>query len=219
MKKIDGCDMIVIAKLFTLIRNYRYGMDSDIREDFIKINEKIDDKVPNTIQEYNFFDGLHIQSPEDNVISLIKIMERLDIEIPNIPIDTQNIADSYKLVWEEIGNGMNITPELAFEITVFATKFLNRHEARIADENVDYCDNLYNNYRKTLKIVEDKDTIIDNKPPLYHIINDMINLYHEIGMPADYDEMCGDVYEEYYDEHGRWYCRVIQHQIGKILNL
>ena len=219
MNKMDGCDIIIIAKLFTLIRNYRYGMDGYTREKFNEINEQIDNKVPNTIQEYNFFDGLHVQTPEDDVISLIKIMERLEIEIPSIPIDTQNIEDSYQLVWEVIGQGMNITPEMALKIAELATIFLNRYEERIANENVDYCTNLYKNYRKTLKIVEDENTIIDNKPQIYRIVNEMIENYINYGIPEDIEVIHDDIFDQFSNPYGRWYCRVILNEIVRILKI
>ena len=58
-------------------------------------------------KEYNFFKGLHVQTKYDNIISLIKIAERLDIEL-DIVIDIEDI--DYDMIWDYINEQIE-TPQ------------------------------------------------------------------------------------------------------------
>ena len=60
-------------------------------------------------KKYYFFKGLNKQSKLDNVISMMKIFESLEVELPNIKIDTMDIDKTCNELWESINEQIPIS--------------------------------------------------------------------------------------------------------------
>ena len=60
-------------------------------------------------KKYRFFKGLNKQSKLDNVISMMKIFESLEVELPNIKIDTMDIDKTCDELWESINEQIPVS--------------------------------------------------------------------------------------------------------------
>ena len=100
-------------------RNLKYSLehlvffDEEKDEDFIELHLKAED-IWNTTSyhliqvenEYVFFNSLHRQTKYDNIISLIKICERLNIDKSKIVINIAN--PDFDNVWNQINDMIEI---------------------------------------------------------------------------------------------------------------
>lgn len=60
-------------------------------------------------KKYHFFKGLNKQSKLDNVISMMKIFESLEVELPNIKINTMDIDKTCDELWESINEQIPVS--------------------------------------------------------------------------------------------------------------
>ena len=95
----------------------------------MNIRKGLDEKLFSLVEEYDFFNGIqHKQIPLDNAISLMKIVERLDLKMPNVLINTQHVEDSFDEMWEGMAKQLPMTPQQKAEIRNFASEFLATYE-------------------------------------------------------------------------------------------
>lgn len=126
-------DKIKTIILFnTIVEQYDYPRD-DSNNPFVKremeIRKGLDEKLFLLLEEYDFFNGIqHKQGPFDNVISLMKIVRRLNLEMPNVQINTLHVEDSYDEMWEGINKQIPMTPQQKAEIRNFASEFLDTYK-------------------------------------------------------------------------------------------
>lgn len=72
--------------------------------------------------EYDFFKNLHIQGKYDNIISLIKIGNRLNIDL-NFEIDIEN--PNYDLMWNKINEQIPIPNKLIEFLEEYDSVYVN----------------------------------------------------------------------------------------------
>ena len=126
-------DKIKTMILFnTIVEQYDYPR-GDADNPFVKremeIRKGLDKKLFSLVEEYDFFNGIQQkQGRFDNVISLMKIVERLDLEMPNVQINTLHVEDSYDELWEGISKQITMTHQQKAEIRNFASEFLDTYK-------------------------------------------------------------------------------------------
>ena len=126
-------DKIKTMILFnTIVEQYDYPR-GDVDNPFVKremeIRKELDEKLFSLLEEYDFFNDIqHKQGPFDNVISLMKIVKRLNLEMPNVQISTLHVEDSYDEMWEGINKQIPMTPRQKGEIRNFASEFLSTYK-------------------------------------------------------------------------------------------
>lgn len=97
---MDLADKLELCKGYKAIK-LMASLDGD--EDLLNYLGEIDfDKLLKMAGKYHFFNKLHKQTKLDNVISMMKIFESLEVELPNIRIDTMNIDKTCDELWESI---------------------------------------------------------------------------------------------------------------------
>lgn len=126
-------DKIKTMILFnTIVEQYDYPR-GDVDNPFVKmemeIRKGLDQKLFSLLEEYDFFNDIQQkQGRFDNVISLMKIVERLDLEMPNVLINTMHVEDSYEELWKGISKQIPMTPQQKAEIRNFASEFLDTYK-------------------------------------------------------------------------------------------
>lgn len=78
--------------------------------------------LSNIKNEYDFFKSLHIQGKYDNIISLIKIGNRLNIDL-NFEIDIEN--PDYDLMWNKINEQIPIPNKLIEFLEEYDSFYVN----------------------------------------------------------------------------------------------
>lgn len=73
------------------------------------LNEMEFEKLLRMETKYHFFNKLHKQTKLDNVISMMKIFESLELELPNIRIDISNIDKTCDELWDSINEQIPIS--------------------------------------------------------------------------------------------------------------
>ena len=72
--------------------------------------------------EYDFFKNLHVQGKYDNIISLIKIGNRLNIDL-NFEIDIEN--PNYNLMWDKINEQIPVPNKLIEFLEEYDSVYVN----------------------------------------------------------------------------------------------
>ena len=104
---MDLADKLELCKGYRAIRTMaRFDNDGDLVR---TLNEMEFDKLLEMEANYNFFKRLHKQTKLDNVISMMKIFGNLEVELPNIRIDTMNIDKTCDELWESINEQIPIS--------------------------------------------------------------------------------------------------------------
>ncbi len=85
--------------------------------------------------EYDFFKSLHIQGKYDNIISLIKIGNRLNIDL-NFEIDIEN--PDYDLMWNKINEQIPIPNKLINFLEEYDSFYTNNVLGFDVDEWIPY---------------------------------------------------------------------------------
>lgn len=110
---------------------YEEEKDEDIIELYFKARD-IRDSTSYTLNqienEYVFFNSLHRQTKYDNIISLIKICERLDIDKSKIVINIAN--PNFDNAWDQINDMI----EIPQDILDFIDKYDRIFEEKRAEE-------------------------------------------------------------------------------------
>lgn len=104
---MDLADKLELCKGYNAIK-LMASLDDD--EDLLNFLGEMDfDKLLKMAGKYHFFNKLHRQSKLDNVISMMKIFETLEVELPNIKIDTMNIDKTCDELWESINEQIPVS--------------------------------------------------------------------------------------------------------------
>lgn len=97
-------------------------------------------KLSRLSRQYNFFKGLSRQTEMDNIISLMKICQRLGVDMPQLQIDFENIEETYDLIWNSINEQVPMSDEMAMGIVRIAETLMGKeYEMRefLNDHTVD----------------------------------------------------------------------------------
>ena len=78
--------------------------------------------------EHTFFNHLHKQSELDNVLSLMKIFKRLELDIPNIRIELTNINSTYDKLWDSINEQIQVPDDTFDELIDMMNEIIDDDE-------------------------------------------------------------------------------------------
>lgn len=126
-------DKLETIKLFnTIVNQYDYPSD-DINNPLVKkeriIREGLNKKLFSLVEEYEFFNVIkNKQGDIDNTISLLNIIERLDLETPKLKIDFHHIDETFEKCWEGLGDQVPMTPQQKKQIQNFASEFFDTYQ-------------------------------------------------------------------------------------------
>ena len=126
-------DKLETLKLFnTIVNQYDYPSD-DINNPLVKkeriIREGLNKKLFSLVEEYEFFNVIkNKQGDIDNTISLLNIIERLDLETPKLKIDFHHIDETFEKCWEGLGDQVPMTPQQKKQIQNFASEFFDTYQ-------------------------------------------------------------------------------------------
>lgn len=82
----------------------------DSNEDLLNLLMEMEfEKLLKMGEKYSFFKGLNKQTKLDNVISMMKIFESLEVELPNIKINTMDIDKTCDELWESINEQIPVS--------------------------------------------------------------------------------------------------------------
>ena len=79
-------------------------------------------------REYSFFKGLSKQTEIDNIISLMKICQRLGVDMPPLQIDFENMEETYDLIWNGINEQVPMSDEMAMGIVGIAVTVMEEED-------------------------------------------------------------------------------------------
>lgn len=79
-------------------------------------------------RQYDFFKGLSKQTEIDNIISLMKICQRLGVDMPQLQIDFENMEETYELIWNGINEQVPMSEEMAMGIVEIAVKVIREED-------------------------------------------------------------------------------------------
>ena len=78
--------------------------------------------------QYGFFKGLSKQTEIDNIISLMKICQRLGVDMPQLQIDFENMEETYELIWNGINEQVPMSDEMAMGIVRIAETVMEEED-------------------------------------------------------------------------------------------
>lgn len=110
------------------------------------------DKLYNLRREYAFFGALTKQSDIDNILSLMKIAKRLNVKMPKMELDFDNVIATYDEIWEYIGGQVPMTPIMKFHIRKLANEILSREDELLEEFGEYKVDRLVDNSIAILEI-------------------------------------------------------------------
>lgn len=79
-------------------------------------------------RQYSFFKGLSKQTEIDNIISLMKICQRLGVDMPQLQIDFENMEETYDLIWNGINEQVPMSDEMAMGIVRIAERVMEEED-------------------------------------------------------------------------------------------
>ena len=126
-------DKLETIKLFnTIVNQYDYPRD-DINNPLVKkeriIRDGLNKKLFSLVEEYEFFSVIkNKQGDIDNTISLLNIIERLDLETPRLKIDFHHIDETFDKCWEGLGDQVPMSPQQKKQIQNFASEFFDTYQ-------------------------------------------------------------------------------------------
>ena len=155
-----GIIMMIIKELFIMDLNEKFEINRKFRslrdylerliifdeekdEDIIELHLKAED-IWNRISypliqienEYVFFNSLHRQTKYDNIISLIKICERLNIDKSKIVINIAN--PNFNNAWDQINDMIEIPQDIIDFIDEYDRLFEEKEAEKEAEKEKEY---------------------------------------------------------------------------------
>lgn len=157
MVLIIGIIMMIIKELIIMDLNEKFEINRKFRnylerlvilgeekdEDIIELHLKAEDiynKVSYPLiqveNEYAFFNSLHRQTKYDNIISLIKICERLNIDKSKIVINIVN--PNFDNAWDQINDMIEIPQDIIDFIDEYDRLFEEKEAEKEAEKEKEY---------------------------------------------------------------------------------
>lgn len=127
-----------IQKMRRTACNWEHYYDMECLKNELKGLFRCQSKEARLSKEYKFFKGLHKQSDIDNIISLSKIVTRLDVETPKVKLDFNNIEKTYDEIWNDINNQIPFSIEDFEWATELAKDILYNIENFEVGDNIKY---------------------------------------------------------------------------------
>jgi len=160
MVLIIGIIMMIIKELFIMDLNEKFEINRKFRnlrdylerlvlfdeekdEDIIELHLKAEDiwnrvsyPLNQVENEYAFFNSLHRQTKYDNIISLIKICERLNIDKSKIVINIAN--PNFDNAWDQINDMIEIPQDIIDFINEYDRLFEEKKAEKEAEKEKEY---------------------------------------------------------------------------------